>query len=78
MSDSVANNKVVYYFHVKCIRNFAPDGHGTQFSAWQRSEGIICRVTCGVCIILVVVQTTIFFLLKYPCDAWAPPAIAVP
>ena len=31
-SDAVANNKVVYYLHVKCIRNFAPDGHGTKFS----------------------------------------------
>ena len=32
ISDSVANNKVVYYFHVKHIRNFAPDGHDTKFS----------------------------------------------
>ena len=32
ISESVANNKVVYYFHVKCIQNFAPDGHGTKLS----------------------------------------------
>ena len=31
-SDSVANNKVVYYLHFKCVTNFAPDGHGTKFS----------------------------------------------
>ena len=28
----VATNKVLYFFHVKCIRNFAPDSHGTKFS----------------------------------------------
>ena len=32
ISGSVENKKVVYYFQVKYIRNFAPDGHGTKFS----------------------------------------------
>ena len=48
---------MVYYLNVKCIILFAPDGHGTRFSARWRSEGIVSRATGGVVwTILVFVQ----------------------
>ena len=48
---------MVYYFHVKCIQNFARNGHGTKFSARWRSEGIVSRATGGVVrTILILVQ----------------------
>ena len=52
----VATNKVLYFFHVKCIRNFAPDSHGTKFSCGRRSVGTISRMACGICIILILVE----------------------
>ena len=33
ISDDVANNKDMYYFHLKCIHFFAPNCHGTKFLA---------------------------------------------
>ena len=38
----------MFCLYVKCIRNFAPDGHGTKFSSWRRSEDVVSRVACGV------------------------------
>ena len=55
-SDSVANSKVVHYLHLKCIRNFAPDSWHKVFLRGWKSEVVISRMVCGVCIILIVVE----------------------
>ena len=48
-TDSVANNKVVYYYlHVKCIRNFTPDGHGTKFSCVGGGVRLVLVGWCGM------------------------------
>ena len=55
--DSIVNNKVVYYLHVKCIRNFCSRWSWHKvFLRGRRSEVAISRMVCGVCIILILVE----------------------
>ena len=81
---------MVYYFPGWMYSKFAPDDHGTWFSARWRSEGIVSRATGGVIwTILILVkndrekknerQKTKRNIADGPCtcDARAAPKVAV-